>query len=231
MKRFYKETGVAESEGGWEILLDGKRVRSPAKAALVLPTQGLAEAVAAEWRAQESQVRPATMPLMRLASIAVDIVARRRAEVVAEVAKYAETDLVCYRAEHPPELVQRQQASWQPLVDWVMLRFDAPLHVTTGVIPTRQAEASLKSLAAAIAAHGDFALTGLHAVTTAAGSVVIGLALLDGQLDATDAFELAQLDESWEIEQWGEDAEATDRRGRLRADIAAAARFLALLGR
>jgi chaperone required for assembly of F1-ATPase len=229
MKRFWKDAAVAEAEGGWTIALDGKPIRTPAKNPLLVPSRALAAAIAAEWNDQGEEVRPASMPLMRLASTAIDLVTKRHAEVAAEVAKFAETDLVCYRAERPAELAQRQQAGWGPILDWAILRYDAPLSVTSGVIPTPQSPASLKAFQATVGACAPLELTALHAATTACGSVVLGLALLEGRIDAEEAFQLSQLDETFEIEQWGEDAEAERRRAGLREDIRNAALFLRLL--
>jgi chaperone required for assembly of F1-ATPase len=229
MKRFWRTAEVVAADADFGVALDGKPVRTPGKNPLKVPSYALAAAIAAEWDAQEDEVRPATMPLMQLASTAIDIVKKRRAQVVAEVTKYAETDLLCYRAENPPALAQRQQDAWQPLLDWAMLRFDAPLRVTSGVIPAAQPRSSLEGFRRAVAAYDDLSLTALHAATTACGSVVIGLALVEGRLDADAGFAVSQLDESFQIEQWGEDEEAERRRAALRDDIAAAARFLALL--
>jgi chaperone required for assembly of F1-ATPase len=134
MKRAYENARAEAVPGGWSVTLDGKALRSPAKRPLLLPTSALAEAIAAEWQAQGAKLRPREMPMMRLASIAIDLVATRRAQIVAETANYAATDLVCYRAEHPPELVARQHAVWQPLVDWAVLRYDAPLAITSSVL-------------------------------------------------------------------------------------------------
>jgi chaperone required for assembly of F1-ATPase len=228
VKRFYKDAAARAVAGGFTVALDGKPIRTPAKLPLVLPTQALAEAVAGEWAAQEGDVRPSAMPMTRLGSIALDIVARRREAVVAEVARYAETDLVCYRAPDQPALAQRQQASWQRLIDWATLRYDAPFAVTAGIVPLAQPPATLQAMRAAVAAYETMALTALHAATTACGSLVIGLALIEGEIDAESAFAAAQLDETFQIEQWGEDAEAAKRRAALKADIAAAARFRAL---
>ena len=229
MKRFYKDASAKSVEGGFGVALDTRTLRTPAKLPLVLPRLALAEAIAAEWRNQVDEVRPHTMPLMRLASTAIDLVAKRHADVVAEIANFAETDLVCYRADHPPELAARQRAIWQPLVDWATLRYDAPLAVTAGIIPVAQKRATVHALTAAVAAYEPMALTALHAATTASGSLVIALALMEGRLDAEAAFAASQLDESFQIEQWGEDHEAAGRRAALKADIAAAARFIALL--
>jgi len=231
MKRLYKEAVAVAVAGGYGIALDGKPLLTPAKRPLVLPALPLAEAIAAEWQAQGDTVDPPAMPQMRLASIAIDLVMPRREEVLAELGKYAGTDLVCYRAEHPPELVARQHSVWQPLVDWATLRFDAPLAVTAGIVPVAQPPATLHAFAAALAAYDPLRLTALHAATAACGSLVIALALIEGRLDAEAAFAAAQLDESFQIEQWGEDAEQTARRANLRKDIAAIAQLVDLLRR
>jgi len=229
LKRVYREVRTRAAGEGWGIALDGRPLRTPAKHELIVPTEALAGAIAAEWDAQQDEVRPTTMPLTRLAATTIDRTAIQRDQIVAETANYAGTDLVCYRADHPPELVQRQQAVWDPLIDWAMLRYDAPLAVTLGVIPKRQSLEALNAFAAAVAAQGDFPLTALHTLTAACGSLVIALALFEGRLDADTAFAASQLDENFQIEQWGEDAEAAARRRALADDIAAAAHFLALL--
>ena len=229
MKRLYKEAVAVAVAGGYGIALDGKPLLTPAKRPLVLPALPLAEAIAAEWQAQGDTVDPLAMPQMRLASIAIDLVMPRREEVLAELGKYAGTDLVCYRAEHPPELVARQHSVWQPLADWATLRFDAPLAVTAGIVPVAQPPATLHAFAAALAAYDPLRLTALHAATAACGSLVIALALIEGRLDAEAAFAAAQLDESFQIEAWGEDPEQAQRRRALAEEITAAAQFLVLL--
>jgi len=229
MRRFYEAATVEAVAGGFTVALDGKPVRTPAKAPLVVASRALAAAIAAEWQAQAGEVRPNALPLTRLASTALDLVAPRHAEIVAGIAKYAGTDLVCYRAAHPPELAERQARAWQPLIDWVAVRYDAPLEVTAGVVPLPQPEASLAALAACVTAYDAMTLTALHLATAACGSLVLALALHERRIDAETAFALSQLDESYEIEQWGEDAEQTQRRAALRDDILLAARFLALL--
>jgi chaperone required for assembly of F1-ATPase len=229
VKRFYRTAEPVQRAGGHGITLDGKLIKTPGKLDLVVPNKALAAAIAEEWNAQEEEVRAATMPLTRFATTAVDRVATQREVIVRQTANYAATDLVCYRAAHPPALAARQQAVWQPLIDWAVLRYDAPLSVTTGVIPTKQSAASLRAFAAAVAEQDDFALTALHVATAACGSLVIGLALVEGNLDAAGAFAVSQLDESFQIEAWGEDAEQAARRRALAADIHAAARLISLL--
>jgi chaperone required for assembly of F1-ATPase len=229
MKRVYRRAEAVPAGGGHGVALDGKLAKTPGKRDLIVPSQMLAAALAQESNAQEGKVRLPTMPLTRLATTTVDRVATQRDAIVQQTANYAGTDLVCYRATHPPGLAARQQAVWQPLIDWAVLRYDAPLTVTAGVIPKNQSVVSLRAFAAAVAEHDDFALTALHAATAACGSLVIALALLDGQLDADQAFAASQLDESFQIEAWGEDSEQAERRRALAADIEAAARFMSLL--
>jgi len=230
VKRVYKSAAPRAVEGGWGVALDGRPLRTPAKRDLRVPSERLAAAIAAEWDAQDPDIRPETMPLTRLAATAIDHTSGARDKIVVEVAGYAATDLVCYRAEHPPALAARQQAAWQPLIDWAAGRYDAGLAVTAGIVPLAQSPASLKIYAGVVAALDDFRLTALQAATAACGSLVIALALHEGRLDAPDAFAASQLDETFQIEAWGVDAEAAHRRRALAADIAAAARFLELLG-
>jgi chaperone required for assembly of F1-ATPase len=229
MKRFYKKAEVVRAANGYGIALDGRLVKT-AEHDLIVPSSALAAAVAAEWEAQQGEIRRVRMPLTRLASTTIDRNAPQREAIVRQIADYAGTDLVCYRATHPPALAARQQAVWQPLIDWAVERYDAPLTVTTGIIPASQPAASLAAFNAAVAAHDDFSLTALHTATTTCGSLVIALALLEGRLDAAEAFAAAQLDESFQIDAWGEDAEQAERRGALAAEIEAAAQFISLLG-
>ena len=229
MKRVYTRVETRPIDGGWGVALDGKPMRTPAKNELILPCQALAAAVAAEWDAQREEIRPATMPLTRLAATAIDRTAAQRDLIVAETANYADTDLVCYRAGHPPALAARQHAVWQPLIDWASERYGAALAVTSGIVPARQSTATLAAFAAIVAAQDEFRLTALHTLTATCGSLVIALALMEGRLDTAAAFAASQLDETFQIEAWGEDAEAAARRQALAADIAAAARFTALL--
>ena len=229
MKRFYKKAEPVQRASGHGIILDGKPINTPGKRVLLVSSEALAAAIAEEWNAQQSEVRAATMPLMRLATTTVDRVATQRDAIIRQTANYAVTDLVCYRATHPPALAARQQAVWQPLIDWAVLRYDAPLVITSGVIPKSQPAASLRAFAAAVAEQEDFALTALHVATAACGSLIIALALFEGQLDAHQGFIASQLDESFQIEGWGEDPEQAARRGALATDIEAAAQFVSLL--
>ena len=178
---------------------------------------------------QGDEIVTDSMPMTQFASTAVDRVVPRRDTVIDDIAAYGRTDLLCYRAEHPTALVERQGAVWQPLLDWAALRYDAPLLVTGGVIPVDQPENSLAAVRAAVAESDDYALSGLYSLTVASGSVVLALAVRDEEIEAEAAFAASQLDETWQAEQWGSDPEAESRRERLCTDFLAAARFLVLL--
>jgi chaperone required for assembly of F1-ATPase len=229
VKRIYQKAAPVPAAGGHAVTLDGRLVKTPGRHDLIVPSPALAAEIAAEWEAQQEEIRRETMPLTRLAGATIDRNAEQREAVVRQVADYAGTDLVCYRATHPPALVARQQEVWQPLLDWAAARYEAPLTVTSGVIPSSQPPASLAAFTAAVAAYDSFALTALGAATTACGSLVIALALIEGRLDAAEAFAASQLDESFQIEAWGEDKEQRERRAALGAEITAAAGFVALL--
>jgi chaperone required for assembly of F1-ATPase len=228
MKRFYEEVAVSADGEGFTVTLDGRPIRTPAKNPLRLPTAGLAEAIAAEWRAQGEEIDPTTMPMMRFASTAIDRVSGRRDEVIGEVAAFGASDLLCYRADEPAELAALQAKTWQPLLDWAARRFGAPLKVTAGIMHVAQDDEALAALRNAVDAHDPWAITALHTVTSAAGSLVIGLALLDGELSAEQAWEVSQVDESFQAETWGQDSEAMQRRRALKTDLENAARFHAL---
>jgi len=228
MKRFYQSVAVAPDADGLCVLLDGKPLRTPAKRQLLLPTAALAEAVAAEWAAQAAEVKPQAMPLTQLCCTALDLALPRAAELTAEIAAYGATDLLCYRAAAPAALVERQQRLWQPLLDWAAATYGAPLTVTSGLLAVEQPPASLAALAEAVARHQGLALVALSQFVAVTGSLVLGLALAAGRLTPEEAFELAELEGSWQMELWGEDQEALDRRARQRADLAAAARLLEL---
>lgn len=229
IKRFYTEATVAAGDDGFRISLDGRPLRTPAKSLLTLPARPLAEAIASEWRAQQDEIDATTMPMMQLASTAIDRIAPRRDTVVDEIAGYAGTDLLCYRAEAPAKLVERQAATWQPVLDWAALELDAALTVTAGVIPVCQPETAVAAVRRAVSASDDFVLAGLHGLTMALGSVVLALALRDGRIDAEAACAASFLDEDWQAELWGRDADAEARRARISGEIHATARFFVLL--
>lgn len=229
-KRIYREVSVASDGAGHVVLLDRKPARTPAGRPLCLATAALAEAIALEWRAQETVVALDAMPLTALAATAIDRIAPLRAAVCAGLVHYAETDLVCYRAEEPADLVARQQAAWQPLLDWAERRWGVRLAATAGVVPVAQPAAALAALRRVVDGLSVMELTALGLAVEVAGSLIIGLALVMGRIDAEAAFEAALLDERYQAERWGADAEAEARRERLRAELLAAERFLALSG-
>jgi chaperone required for assembly of F1-ATPase len=227
-RRFYKKVEVRPADGGFGLALDGKPVKTPAGKVLVAPTEPLAKALAEEWDAQKEKINPQSMPLTRLLSTAIDRIAVERAAVVAAIAGYAGTDLLCYRAEAPPELVARQEAVWQPLLDWAKREVGQRLEVTRGVLPVSQQAAVLEAYREAVEALDDIELAAVALTAQTAGSLVIALALRASELDAERAFDAAELDATFQIERWGEDAEARDRRERLRADFRIAARLIEL---
>lgn len=229
-KRFWKAAAVVPCEGGFSVDLDGRPVKTPAKMPLVVPSLALAEVIAGEWNAQEGIVRPETMPATRTANSAIDKVAPQMAAVVDEVAGFGGSDLLCYRAEGPDELVARQAAGWDEMLDWVRSALSAPLVVTTGVMHVEQPAESLGRLRDEVAAQSPFQLAALHDLVAVTGSLVLGLAVARGRLSAEAAFDLSRIDERWQIEQWGEDEEAAQAEALKRQAVLVAGRFHALCG-
>ncbi|MGB8621439.1 MAG: ATP12 family protein [Paracoccaceae bacterium] len=227
-KRFWKEAVAVDAGDGFTVHLDGRPVKTPAKAALILPNQALAGAVAEEWNAQQERIDPYSMPVTRAANAAIDKVAPNVPAVAKLLVEYGETDLLCYRAEAPEALVARQAAAWDPLLDWAATALKAPLNVTSGVVPCRQPAESLASLSARVSAHSPFALTGLHDLVTLSGSLVIGLAAVAGWAGADDLWERSRIDETWQQEQWGRDDEAAAMADAKRRDFLQALRFFNL---
>ncbi len=231
MKRFYKDVSWRAGTHGFEVTLDDRPVRTPGQRPLFVPTEPLARELAGEWDEQIDEIQPDRMPLTRLVTTAVDRVATQRPDVERDLYGFGASDLVCYRAETPVELVQRQAELWQPLVDWIQHRYDAALTVTTGVIPISQPETALSALGAALQPLSELELMALYTVTTATGSLVIGLAVLEGEIAGEAAWAAGLADEHYMFEVWGEDAEAKQRHEALRHDILAAERLLGLTGR
>ena len=231
MKRFYKETAVDLGDGGHRILLDGRPMRTPAKAVLVVPTRALAEAIAAEWGEvpDKADINVSHLPLTRLAATGIDRVTTQRTRVIEDTAKYAGSDMLCYRASQPETLVKRQREIWQPLLDWAAERYGARLVVVEGLAFVDQPADAVARLHDVVATHSDLGLSALYNLTHISGSLVVALAVAEGHLAAPDAFAAAQLDELYQIERWGEDPIATKRHEGIRHDIEAGARFLALL--
>lgn len=230
MKRFWT-TAVAEAgEGGWRIALDGRPVRTPARAMLVVPTAALADAIAGEWQAAPDEVDPRAMPLTGLANAAIDRVAPDSATFAAGLAAYGASDLLCYRADHPAALTARQAAAWDPWLDWAATTHGARLVPTTGIMPRAQAAEALAALAAAVTAFGPFHLAALSPLVTTTGSLILGLAALVGAAEPEALWAAATIDERWQAEQWGEDDEAAAALAAREVDFMQGVRFAGLLG-
>jgi chaperone required for assembly of F1-ATPase len=229
MKRFWKTAEAAREDDGWAIRLDGKPLRTPARAPLKVPGEALAQAIAEEWRAAGETVDPRAMPLTGLANAAIDRVAPDKSAFAAGLARYAEADLACYRAEGPRPLIERQAASWDALLGWARRRFDVDFVTTTGLMHVAQPQATVERLTHAVAMLDAFQLAGLSPLVTIGGSLVAALALIEKAMTAEQAWEAASVDERWQIEQWGADAEAVTALANRREDFLAAGRFLELL--
>lgn len=209
-RRFWSEARVRPDAGRFGISLDGRPLRTPLGAALLAPTAALAGAIAAEWNALGPVIDPTLLPLTRLANSAIDRARPQHGAVVSTIAEYGATDLLCYRAEGPEALRSRQAAGWDPWLCWAAETLAAPLVTTSGVVPRSQPAASLASLRARVAGEGAFGLVSLHELVALTGSLVLGLAVRRGVLGAASAWELSRLDEIWQAEQWGLDAEAEE---------------------
>ena len=230
--RFYAHAGVerdAARPDAFAVLLDGRGVRTPKKGRLAVPSRALAEAIAAEWNGQGERIDPRSMPLTRLANTVIDGVVGREVEVRADVGKYAGSDLVCYRAEAPAALAARQARAWDEVLAWARRDLGACLGLAAGVMPVSQPREALDAVAKVLAQLDPYRLAALHVMTTLTGSVLLALAVVKGRLDAADAWARAHIDEDWQIERWGEDAEAAARRRERWREMEAAARLLALL--
>lgn len=229
-KRFYKSVDVREEADGFAILLDNRPIKTPAGHPLRAPTHKLADAIAAEWRGQGETLAPDTMPLTKSLNTALDRITANRAAIVDDLAKYAASDLLCYRADAPQELVRRQTQAWDPWLEWAAERFGARLASTTGVAPIAQTGESLARLRSAVDAHDNHQLVALHAGVTITGSAILGLAFAARALTAEQVFASAQVDETYQAEHWGTDAEAEKARSNRLADLKAAEEYLKLIG-
>ncbi len=227
-RRFYKAASVAPAEGGFAVLLDGRRLRTPAKVQFVMPTRALAEACAAEWNGQGESILAETMPITRLCNVALDYAPGARAELARHISKFGETDLVCHRADRPPALVARQAAAWDPLLAWAEA-IGAPLNAAPGILALAQPASSLEALARRAAALDDFRLIGLAHGAGLAGSALIAFALAEGRMSGQAAFVAAALDDLYQLETWGEDDEARQRLNNQAAEFAALEQFFAAL--
>ncbi|HEY0148267.1 MAG TPA: ATP12 family protein [Allosphingosinicella sp.] len=229
MKRFYEKAEAVPAAGGVAILLDNRPVKTPGRQPLLVPTEELAEAIAGEWNSQGEQIDPRSMPLTGLANAAIDRVTPDPVAFARTLAQYGESDLLCYRADTPQPLVRRQAEQWDTLLDWARLRFDITLETTCGVMHRPQPPETVARLAAATAARDPFRLAGLSPLVTVSGSLIIALALAEGEIGLEEGWAAATLDEQWQAEQWGEDPLAAAAIAARRSDFDAAYRFLTLL--
>ncbi|MEM8849236.1 MAG: ATP12 family protein [Pseudomonadota bacterium] len=227
-RRFWDKANVEPVVAGFAVRLDGRPVRTPLKTELAVPSHALAEGIAEEWRAQVEIVDPRSMPLTRAANATLDKVMPQRAEVAAGLSDYGGSDLLCYRAEGPDGLIARQVDAWDPLLDWAARRFGVQLVTTSGVMPAQQPRAGLTILQSYVAGLTPWELTALSEFVSLSGSLVLGLAILDGQ-DADDIWARSRVDETWQAEQWGQDEEEAARVAVKRADFLQACRYLDLL--
>ncbi len=230
-KRFYKEAGVEERDGLFHLTLDGRIAKTPSKQALAVPSRGLAEAMAEEWREQGGEIDPSTMPVTRIVNSAIDGVAQRQAEVLEDLVRYAGTDLIYYRAGEPERLALSQEAAWRPVLDWARDVHEARFTLSEGVMHVTQPEEAIAAIRRAIEEiRSPFALAALHVMTTLSGSVLIALAHAAGHLDVEEAWAAAHVDELYQESVWGEDYEAMERRRRREADFKAASQVYRLAG-
>ncbi len=226
--RFYSQASIADAGNGIRPLLDGRPIKTPARNELALPTRALAEAVAAEWEAQRERVDPSTMPLTRLSNTIIDGVVSNADAVAAEIARYLRSDLLFYRAERPQELVDRQERLWNPVIDWASDALEARFVLSQGVLYTEQPDVALERTSAAIP-RDPWRLGAVHAMTTLTGSALIALAVLARRLDTAQAWSIAHVDEDWNMEQWGQDGLALERRAFRFTEMRAAGQVLELL--
>lgn len=229
MKRFYTSASVT-GDGPFGVALDGRPLRTPARAELAVPTRALAEAIAAEWQRQGEKIDPRAMPMTGFANAAIDRVAADQAGFAARLAAYAESELIAYRADGPDSLLAAQAAAWDPWVEWLARRYDVGLSITSGIMHVAQPAATLARVQAAFAAFTPFALAALDPIVSITGSAVLALAVAAGEVEADAAYDIAHVDARWQEEQWGRDELAAKAESARRADLAAAVAFLRLLG-
>jgi chaperone required for assembly of F1-ATPase len=229
VKRFYKAAEVRQADGGYEILLDGRPVRTPSRTPLAVPTERLARAIAAEWEAQAETIDPRSMPLTGLANAAIDRVVPDRQAFARGLAAYGESDLLCYRAEGPQALIDRQVEAWDPLLAWARRRYDVDFVTTSGLLHFPQPPATIEQLAHAVAALDPYRLAALSPLVRIGGSLIAALAVLEKAITPEQAWDSVSIDERWQLEQWGSDPEAQLALDNRQRDFMTAARFLELL--
>ncbi|MBO9451699.1 ATPase [Tropicibacter sp. R16_0] len=229
-KRFWTNSTVVEADGGFTVELDGRRVKTPAKAGLIVPTQAMAQAIAEEWDAQEGEVDPGTMPFTRSANAAIDKVRIQHAEVADMLAAYGDSDLLCYRASHPQELVTRQDEQWSPALDWAAENLGARLKPVSGVVHEPQSREVLDVLSSQVHALGPFHLAAFHDLVSLSGSLILGFAAARNWREADEIWRISRVDELWQEEQWGADDEASEHAEIKRQSFLHAKRFFDVSG-
>jgi len=227
LKRFWKTATVEQTDDGFAVLLDGRSVKTPAKAGLIVPSKALAEKIASEWDAQEGDVNPEIMPFTRAANAALDKVTHQFVEVADLIAAYGENDLLCYRAATPQELVDRQAAAWDPILDWANDVYGVRLATGQGVMHIAQPPSAIERLTQEVHALSPFQLTAFHDLVSLTGSLVLGFAIVNNRLGADAAWDLSRIDEIWQAEHWGQDEEALDLAETKRQALLSAAEFYA----
>jgi len=230
MERFFENVTVEASGDGYCVLLDAQPIKTPAKASLDIPTKALAEAIAEEWESQTQKIDPASMPLMQAAATAIDRISTQRQKVIDDIVAYGGTDLVCYRVTYPKSLVVKQSAAWDPVLRWIETRHNVELKITNDISHVGQNSDALQRIAKIVSEQEDMTLAPLYNITALCGSLVIALAVLDGHMSAEEAFEASEIDETHTMEEWGEDAEALERRKNNKNSLIASVRFLELCG-
>lgn len=228
-KRFWEKATVEAAGDGWTVHLDGRAVKTPGKTALIVPTQALAEAVAVEWDAQEGEIDPTSMPLTRACNSALDKVTPQHGAVADMLAEYGGTDLLCYRATGQEVLEKRQAEGWDPLLTWAHAQYGVRLNIGAGVMHVAQPDGTVDALGAPLHAADPFRLTGLHDLITISGSLIIALAVAEGEVSPDHGWHLSRLDEDFQIEEWGIDEEAAELAESKRAAFMDAYRLLTLL--
>jgi len=226
IQKLFELVDVVSEVGGFCVRLDTRPIKTPETRNLLVPSKALADLVASEWLVQEVEIKPLTMPLMRLTCTAIDKVAPVRTVIIQQLAHYGVNDLLCYRAERPDDLVTLQNKRWQPILDWMEQTNKVPLNVTAGIIHVHQPDDTIDKLIALIDVYDDFTIAGLGEITQLTGSLALGLATVERRIDGHFAFTASQIDDDWQMEQWGEDVEAVVRRNNLEADIKFATQFL-----
>lgn len=209
-KRFWKDATIVTLDDGFGVALDGHKLRTPSKAELIVPTHAIAKLITDEWIAQEDAVDPEKMPATRMANSAIDKVSQTHSAVVDMLAQYGGSDLLCYRAHSPEELIERQEAQWDPILEWSEREFNAHLLVTKGVMPIEQDPTSLANLKQQVSGQSDFALSAFHDLVALSGSLILALAVRSNHIDVNTAWNLSRIDEQWQIDLWGPDEAALE---------------------